>query len=70
MKHSDKKLARILRSSQSDQEKYLEEAWNEMSESDRRRFMRYLDEDLNIFSEKNRAKMRKFNRTRPRRRSS
>jgi hypothetical protein len=70
MKHSEKQLARILRSSQNDQEKYFEEAWNRMSEADRRRFWAYLDEEYNSFSETNMRKMRKYNRTRSRRKTS
>jgi hypothetical protein len=70
VKHSEKQLARILRSSNSDQQKYFEEAWNQMSDSDRRRFWAYLDEELNTFSETNMRKMRKYNRTRSRRRTS
>jgi hypothetical protein len=74
VKHSEKQLARILRSSNKEQEKYFEEAWNQMSEAERRRFWAYLDEELNTFSETNmkreRSKMRKYNRTRSRRRTS
>jgi hypothetical protein len=70
VKHSEKQLARILRSSNREQEKYFEEAWNAMSDADRRRFWAYLDEELNTFSETNmRKSMRKYNRTRSRRRT-
>jgi hypothetical protein len=70
LKHSEKKLARILRSNSRDQEKFFEEAWNEMSEPERRRFWAYLDEELNMFSEQNIRKMRKYDRTRSRRKTS
>jgi hypothetical protein len=67
---SEERIEKVLRWKKADQEKWFEEAFNTMSDRDRKRYMKDLDEDLNVFSERNRKKMRKYKRTRPRRKSS
>lgn len=76
---SDRRIEEVLTWSQRDQEEFFYEAFNSLSHRDQKRYMNALDEDLNIFSEKNKRKaakaaakkrMRKYNRTRSRRNSS
>lgn len=79
---SERRIAEVLSWSEADQQKFFEEAFNSLSSKDKNRYMAELDEDLNVYSEKNQRnaakamkrkaqkKMRKYARTRPRRRSS